>query len=171
MTAAEKQAAGNGAGMPEEVLPPLCAPVEDEEPRKVFGIQQAKELLAGINEAVDHDDPVLLLVHLHHGFLGDYEKMLERHQKKVKEAMAVEVAAIVDTVDQAMKGLRDETLKSSLSQTLAQVAEQVKMIESVKTELLSRLGKKIKWGIFWHGVLALVTAVAATAMIVALANI
>ena len=171
MTAAKKQAAGNGAGMPEGVLPEPCAPVEDEEPRTVFGIQQAKELLAGINEAVDDDDPVLLMVHLHHGFLGDYEKMLVRHRKKVKEAMAVEVAAIVKTVDQAMKGLRDETLKSSLCQTLAQVTEQVKLIEGVKTELLSRLGKRIAWGIFWHGVFALVTGVAAAAMIVALANI
>ena len=160
VTEMAKTSAGNGAA------------AEGGKTRRAMSIESAKQLLTEkLNTTVDDDDPALIPVYLHEGFLEDYGRMLKRHEATVAEAMALEVTAAVKTVREAAEGLRDETLKGSVRQSLAEVGEYARQIENLKTELTNGLRRTVARQIAIHGVLTFVTAGAALATVLALMNI
>lgn len=60
-------------------------------------------ILARHDHGICDDDPVLMLVTLHEGFMADYERMLERHNE-----------AITSVISSAIKGLTEQALADHL---------------------------------------------------------
>ncbi len=151
MTSTEKQVSGNGGEAPE-----------------VMTVEKARQLLlTSLNLKVGEKDPALIPVVLHKALLEDYERLLERHVAASAEAMTLAASSVVKTVRQAADGLRDETLKSSVRQSLAEAAEYARQIESLKSDLQRTVARQIAV----HGILTVVTFIAAAATILALMKV
>jgi len=119
-----------------EQVPPAeaAAPEADDtaaEPPAAMSLKEVKALIAehhGV--ALGADDPVLMLVTLHQGFLADHERLIARHEKALAATLAETGEAVAAAVREALSVLRDEALKGSLENTLAAVRQQAEGSEA-----------------------------------------
>jgi hypothetical protein len=87
------------------------------------------------NTAIGADDPMLMAVTLHQGFIRDYEAMLKRHDAGIKAILGATGEACAATVEQVLDRLKEKTVKASLDQAFALVAEQAKNMDRLDRAL------------------------------------
>lgn len=115
-----------------EKAPPAQAPAGEtggnggDGPQGVFGIKEA---------VVSKNDPLMMLVTLHQGFLADYEKVLGHHKQAVTAVMEQATGSAVQDIRGAVGELRNKTLESSLRNTLAGISEEVGQYKEHKAEM------------------------------------
>ncbi len=73
------------------------------------------------NAGLDEDDPALMLVTLHGGFVGDYERMLSRHNE-----------ALTTIIGTAISGLTEKALAAHLE-------NQVRLADRIEQEFKGQL--------------------------------
>lgn len=103
---------------------------------RAMSLPEARALLSerhGV--AIDEDDPALMLVTLHEGFLADYERLLERHGNALAEVMTDVGEVTTDAVRDALEVLRAEALEGTLRNTMARISEEARLIEGFLSEL------------------------------------
>lgn len=95
---------------PDDYHPDTGAVMENENagsslpPPPALDFDAARALIAERHgTGLDADDPILMTVTLHGAFMGDYERMLARHN-----------AAITTVMGSALKGLTDKALAAHL---------------------------------------------------------
>lgn len=105
-------------------------------PPQAMSLDEARALLVrqhGV--AVGSDDPMLMLVSLHQGFVGDYEAMLRRHDDAIRGFLGATGEACADAVDAVLASLKDKTVKASLDQAFALVERQAVTMDQLRREL------------------------------------
>lgn len=102
----------------------------------VMSLDDARALLVREhNTAIGRDDPLLMMVTLHQGFVGDYEAMLKRHDAGIKAILGATGEACGVAVEKVLEGLKDKTVKASLEQAFALVAEQARNMDRLEHAL------------------------------------
>ncbi|WP_020592822.1 hypothetical protein [Kiloniella laminariae] len=102
---------------------------------------------------VDDNDPSMIAVVLHQGFMADLENLLNRHETRLVEIISQTTKESHDTINQSLKILKDEALKGSLENVLAGV--QAKARDSESTEKLIKSHRKtmmVMTGLQWIAV-------------------
>ncbi len=96
----------------------------------VMSLDDARALLVREhNTAIGTDDPLLMAVTLHQGFVGDYEAMLRRHDAGIKAILGTTGEACAAAVEKVLDGLKDKTVKASLEQAFALVSKQARTMD------------------------------------------
>ena len=96
-----------------------------------LSIAEAKALLAARHSvAVGDDDPVLMLVTLHEGFVSDHERLLERHRKALEAVMASATAAMTEAMGESLSAVADEVVSGVLPAALARAGEEARQSEA-----------------------------------------
>lgn len=85
--------------------------------------------------AISNDDPMLMAVSLHQGFLADYEAMLRRHDEAIKGFLGATGEACTSAVTAVLASLKDKTVKASLDQAFALVERQEQAMERLRAML------------------------------------
>jgi hypothetical protein len=112
-----------------------------------LSIDAARKMIAERHgTGIDEDDPLLMMVTLHEGFIVDYQAMLERHN-----------GALTKVIGEAIKGLTDEALANHLE-------KQVRLADRIEQEFLGQY-KKARWLSIISGVSALICVAALTILI------
>lgn len=102
----------------------------------VMSLDEARALLVREHDtAIGADDPLLMSVTLHQGFLRDYEGMLTRHDETIKSILGATGEACAEAVEKTLEGLKDRTVKASLEQAFALVSEQAKNMETLNRSM------------------------------------
>lgn len=102
----------------------------------VMSLDDARALLVrqhGV--AVSSDDPLLMVVSLHQGFVADYEAMLRRHDEAIKGFLGATGEACTSAVEAVLASLKDKTVKASLDQAFALVERQEQAMERLRAML------------------------------------
>lgn len=103
----------------------------------VMSLDDARALLMHAHGvAVGRDDPVLMLLTLHQGFLRDYEALLSRHDQAISALLGATGKACADAVESVLSSLKDKTVKASLDQAFALVERQAAAMERLRVALL-----------------------------------
>ncbi len=100
------------------------------------------------NVAVAVDDPLLLMVTLHQGFVADHEKLMARHARALAAFMERTGDRTEEAVSKALAVLRDEALEGALRHTLARIAEEAGLVAGVMNRLeaaSNRLVRRLAW--------------------------
>lgn len=85
--------------------------------------------------AISNDDPILMAVSLHQGFVADYEAMLRRHDEAIKGFLGATGEACVQAIDAVLASLKDKTVKASLEQAFALVERQAVTMDVLQRQL------------------------------------
>ncbi len=85
--------------------------------------------------AIGDDDPILMAVTLHQGFVQDLDRLLARHSEGVSALLAATGNSYADTVEKVLESLKDKTVKASLEQSFALIAEQTKAMETLRRRM------------------------------------
>ena len=102
----------------------------------VMSLDDARALLVREHDlAIGKDDPLLMSVTLHQGFIRDYEAMLKRHDAGIKAILGATGEACAVAVEGVLDGLKDKTVKASLEQAFALVAEQARNMDRLDRSL------------------------------------
>ena len=115
----------------------VLEPGGDEPPAlAVMSLDDARALLVREHDlAISKDDPLLMSVTLHQGFVRDYEAMLKRHDAGIKAILGATGEACAVAVERVLDGLKDKTVKASLEQAFALVAEQARNMDRLDRAL------------------------------------
>lgn len=87
--------------------------------------------------AVSIDDPLLMVVTLHQGFVADYEAMLRRHDEAIRGFLGATGEACAEAVENVLASLKDKTVKASLDNTFALVERQEQGMERLRVQMRS----------------------------------
>ncbi len=85
--------------------------------------------------AIGNDDPILMAVTLHQGFVRDLDRLLARHGEGISALLSVTGNSYADTVEKVLESLKDKTVKASLEQSFALIAEQTKAMETLRRRM------------------------------------
>lgn len=97
-----------------------------------LSVEEARKLLAERHgTVVGDDDPLLMLVTLHQGFLADYERLLARHSAALESLLGQTGDTVSGSVRESLSVLRDEALAGALRNILAKVTEEPRSSESL----------------------------------------
>jgi len=78
-------------------------------------LEEVRALLARKHDTVvGADDPVLMLVTLHNAFLGEYEKLLARHNAAITALLTEKTDGYVESVRSSAEGLAKDFSASSV---------------------------------------------------------
>lgn len=92
---------------------------------RAMSLDQARALLVRAHGvAVGTDDPILMLVSLHQGFVADYEAMLNGHDAAIRGFLGATGEACAEAVENVLASLKDKTVKASLDHAFALVERQ-----------------------------------------------
>lgn len=98
----------------------------------VMSLDDARALLVREHSvAVGNDDPLLMAVTLHQGFVRDYQAMLADHDEAIKKILGATGEACAVAVDKVLESLKDKTVKASLDQAFALVSHQAANMEGL----------------------------------------
>lgn len=103
---------------------------------QVMSLDDARALLVrqhGV--AIGNDDPLLMVVSLHQGFVADYEAMLGRHDSAIQGFLGATGEACTLAVEAVLASLKDKTVKASLDQAFALVERQEQAMERLRSML------------------------------------
>lgn len=138
----------------------IFSPFPLEETQETFSplsLEEAKELLKKhANQIVDTDDPVMLSVLLHQGFMADYEKLLALHQKAINQFMKQNAVKWATEISESLAVLKEESLQASLQNILAVTSQ--KATENSRLDQRIRSHGKALWlatGLTWLAVITL----------------
>lgn len=99
----------------------------------VMSLDDARALLVREhNTAIGADDPLLMAVTMHQGFIGDYEAMLKRHDIAIKALLGATGEACAVAVEKVLDGLKDKTVRAGLEHAFGLVAEQGKNMDRLE---------------------------------------
>jgi len=130
---------------------------ETEEAFFPLSLEEAKELLKKhANQIVDSNDPVMLSVILHQGFMADYEKLLSLHKEAIGTFMKQNAASWASDISDSLSVLKEESLQASLQSTLAAVSQKAAENDRLDQRICSH-GRTL-WlatGLTWLAVLSL----------------
>jgi hypothetical protein len=116
--------------MSESPVPPADDPPPVPE---AMSLDDARALLVREHAvAVPPDDPLLMLVSLHRGFLADYERLLARHDRTIGGLLGATGTACAEAVEHVLDSLKDKTVKASLDQAFALVERQALAVEQMR---------------------------------------
>ncbi|MGE4278219.1 MAG: hypothetical protein AB7G62_01445 [Magnetospirillum sp.] len=85
--------------------------------------------------AISADDPILMLVSLHQGFVADYEAMLRRHDDAIRDFLGATGEACAAAVEEVLASLKDKTVKASIDNAFALVTQQATAMEQLRAEM------------------------------------
>lgn len=85
--------------------------------------------------AVGKDDPLLMVVTLHQGFVRDYDRMLARHDEAIRNLLGATGNACAEAVEAVLASLKDKTVKASLDQAFALVERQAVAMDDLRRTL------------------------------------
>ncbi|WP_096704166.1 hypothetical protein [Magnetospirillum sp. 15-1] len=103
---------------------------------QAMSLDDARALLVRLHGvAISSDDPILMAVSLHQGFVADYEAMLRRHDEAIKGFLGATGEACVQAVDAVLSSLKDKTVKASLDQAFALVERQAVTMDALLRQL------------------------------------
>lgn len=103
---------------------------------QVMSLDDARAMLVRAHGvAVGTDDPVLMLVSLHQGFVRDYEAMLRRHDDAIQGFLGATGEACAEAVENVLASLKDKTVKASLDQAFALVERQAVAMDELRRTL------------------------------------
>ena len=160
-TAAEPSAAVSDETAPPDSRQENGAGSSEAPQPAAMSIAEARALIAERhNLAVDENDPILAVVTLHQGFLSDYERLLDRHEKTMTAVLAAESETSVAALQETIAALKDQPLET----TFQKIAAEVRLAEGVLTEV-KKAGRRMVVGL---AALSLVTWLALAAAIVLL---
>lgn len=103
---------------------------------RALSLDEARGLLVrehGV--AIGSDDPLLMLVTLHQGFVGDYEAMLRRHDQAIRGFLGATGEACAQAVEAVLASLKDKTVKASLDQAFALIERQAVAMDTLHRAL------------------------------------
>ena len=102
----------------------------------VMSLDEARALLVREHDtAIGADDPLLMSVTLHQGFIRDYEAMLKRHDGAIEAILGATGEACAQAVETVLASLKDKTVTASLEQAFALVAEQARNMDRLDATL------------------------------------
>ncbi|MEP3246734.1 MAG: hypothetical protein ABJN40_22975 [Sneathiella sp.] len=131
--------------------------VSDSAPFAPLSLQEAKDLIRKqANLIIDEDDPIMLSVILHQGFMADYEKLLNKHKEAVAQFMKHNAASWATEVNESLSALQEESVRASLDNTLAAISQ--KATENDRLAQRIRSHGRALWlatGLTWLAVIAL----------------
>lgn len=113
--------------------------------------------------AIGADDPILMAVTLHQGFVRDLDRLLAGQAKRMDALLAAAGTAYAEAAEHVLESLKDKTIKASLEQSLALVGEQAKAMESLRRRM-RRHG-------LYHTLLSLLSLAAVALALAILSNI
>ncbi len=87
------------------------------------------------NTVVGADDPVLMLVTLHNAFLGEYEKVLDRHNKAITALLVEKTDAYVSGVLHATEGLAAQLSAASVDTVQRVLQEHTSALRAFRLHL------------------------------------
>lgn len=125
-----------------------------------MSLGEARALIAEKHDLnVGKDDPLLIAVTLHQGFVADYERLLERHSRVLAATLAQTGEVTAQAVEQALGVLQSAALESNITMALAKVAEETRRTESLADRIEGAIARGLKshlWltGINWLAVAA-----------------
>lgn len=129
----------------------------DGSPFKPMSLEDAKDLIREqANLIIDTDDPIMLSVILHQGFMADYEKLLNKHQEAVSLFMKRNAANWAAEVNESLSVLQEESVRASLENTLAAVSQ--KAAQNDRLDQRIRAHGRLLWittTLTWLAVIAL----------------
>lgn len=103
---------------------------------QAMSLDDARALLVRAHGiAVGSDDPILMLVSLHQGFIVDYEAMLKRHDGAIRGFLGATGEACAEAVENVLASLKDKTVKASIDNAFALVERQAVTMEQLRAEL------------------------------------
>jgi len=102
----------------------------------VMSLDDARALMVREHQvAIGADDPLLMAVTLHQGFVRDYESMLKRHDAAIQAILGATGEACAVAVEKVLDSLKDKTVMASLEQGFALVAEQARNMDRLNRML------------------------------------
>lgn len=103
---------------------------------QAMSLDEARAMLVRAHGvAVSSDDPILMLVSLHQGFIADYEAMLKRHDGAIRDFLGATGEACAEAVENVLASLKDKTVKASIDNAFALVERQAVTMEQLRAEL------------------------------------
>lgn len=103
---------------------------------QAMSLEEARaRLVQAHGMVVNPDDPLLMLVTLHQGFVGDYEAMLRRHDDAIRGFLGATGEACAASVDAVLASLKDKTVKASLDHAFALVERQALVMDQLRRML------------------------------------
>lgn len=103
---------------------------------RAMSLDEARAMLVRAHGvAVSSDDPILMLVSLHQGFIADYEAMLKRHDGAIRGFLGATGEACAEAVENVLASLKDKTVKASIDNAFALVERQAVTMEQLRAEL------------------------------------
>ncbi|MEW5728042.1 MAG: hypothetical protein AB1918_09475 [Pseudomonadota bacterium] len=131
---------------------------------QAMSLDEARALLVrehGV--AISTDDPVMMVVTLHQGFVADYEAMLRRHDEAIQGFLGATGEACVKAVEAVLASLKEKTVKASLDHAFALVERQEQAMEQLRRQL--------RWHRITHSVLTVLSLAACGLAVTILASI
>lgn len=108
----------------------------EPEASAVMSLDDARAMLVRVHQtAISTDDPLLMSVTLHQGFIRDYQAMLRQHDGGIKAILGATGEACAQAVETVLAGLKDKTVTASLEQAFALVAEQARNMDRLDITL------------------------------------
>lgn len=112
------------------------ASIDDKDTEDVRTFEQVQALIAEKHGAVlDKDDPMAIQFTLQQIFLEDVKAVLGNFRKQMVAILESTGKTTASHVQTCLETLKDETLESSLNQTLARVAQEAKNVSGVHSAL------------------------------------
>lgn len=103
-----------------------------------MSLDDARAVLVRVHGvAVSSEDPLLMAVTLHQGFVADYETMLRRHDDAIRGFLGATGEACAEAVENVLASLKDKTVKASLDNAFALVERQEQAMERLRVQMRS----------------------------------
>ena len=110
---------------------------DDRDYADVATLEQMRERIKEANNAViDKDDPTAIQFTIHRVFIEHLREVHGEFSAKMEVVLEGARQATADHVRECLQVLKDETLDTSLKQTLARVAQEAANASSVKASLV-----------------------------------
>ena len=130
-----------GADVADDVLPPVADPVDDEtQPTWSSDLKAAKQLLwQKHDKSIGGDDPILMVwtllddagTRLEHRLQTQLTEILKASEQRIDKGLTDAGANLSAEISRILQSLKEETLRGSIRENLAQITEQVKYAESI----------------------------------------
>lgn len=119
----------------------------DEQPQagssrpEAMSLDDARALLVrehGV--AIGNDDPLLMAVTLHQGFVADLARLQTNHEKRIERVLGATGEALGEAVEGVLDKLREKAIRANLETAFALVEAQARSMEK-----LERTMRRLRW--------------------------
>ncbi len=129
-----------GTDRADDVLPPVADPADETEANWSSDLKAAKELLwQKHDKTIGDNDPVLMVwtllddagTRLEHRLQTQLTEILKASEQRIDKGLTDAGANLSAEISRILQSLKEETLRGSIRENLAQITEQVKYAESI----------------------------------------